>query len=65
MATSIPAKAVERPSSGPLYASDEEAVARWAAWFEALPEDLRDALDERGRGAMDLEERDVTEIPSE
>jgi hypothetical protein len=41
----------ERISDRPAYVPDEEAVARWAAWYEGLPEDLRDALDERGRSA--------------
>jgi hypothetical protein len=38
-------------SASPAYVPDEEAVARWAAWYESLPEDLRDAIDERGRNA--------------
>jgi hypothetical protein len=41
----------ERISDRPVYVPDEEAIARWAAWYEGLPEDLRDALDERGRSA--------------
>lgn len=32
---------------------DPEAVSRWAAWYEALPADLRDALDEIGRGSRE------------
>lgn len=43
----------ERPSSKHEYVPDEEAIARWAAWYEALPEDLREALDERGSQAGD------------
>jgi hypothetical protein len=41
----------ERISDRPAYVPDEEAVARWAAWYEGLPEDLRDALEARGRSA--------------
>ncbi|MFT3766188.1 MAG: hypothetical protein QM820_11845 [Minicystis sp.] len=31
-------------------APDAESVARWAAWYEALPDGLREALDELGHG---------------
>lgn len=40
----------ERISDRAAYVPDEEAVARWAAWYEGLPEELRDALDDLGRG---------------
>ncbi len=51
MATSAPSSSVERPSNRPACVPDEEAVARWAAWYEGLPDDLREALDERGRSS--------------
>lgn len=31
------------------HAFDEEDVARWAAFYESLPADLREGLDELGR----------------
>jgi hypothetical protein len=42
---------LERRSAPPVYVTDEEAIERWAAWYDGLPDDLRDALDERGRNA--------------
>jgi hypothetical protein len=41
----------ESQSTPPAYVPYEEAVARWAAWYESLPQDLREAIDERGRNA--------------
>jgi hypothetical protein len=37
------------------FASDEERIARWTAWYEGLPGDLQDSVDESiqspGRGS--------------
>jgi hypothetical protein len=55
MAARAPTTALfpERISDQRRYVPDEKAVARWAAWYEGLPEDLRDAFDERGRSAFE------------
>lgn len=41
--------AADLPPEPTPHTSNEEAVTRWATWYEALPDDLRTALDERGR----------------
>ncbi|MFT3767453.1 MAG: hypothetical protein QM820_18525 [Minicystis sp.] len=52
MATSIPFEALsprsEQTSDVALNVPDEQDVAHWAAFYESLPADLREGLDEIG-----------------
>lgn len=40
-----PRQGTERERRASL-ASDEERIARWAAWYEGLPGDFQDSVDE-------------------
>ena len=44
-ASPSPRQGTERDRSA-SYASDEERIARWPAWFEGLPGDFQDSVDE-------------------
>lgn len=41
----------ERSTDRQADLPDEASVARWAAWYEGLPEGLREALDTFGKSS--------------